>query len=145
MSLSGPSDEASGSGKVNPAIIAPGTTLDRATERGEKGRLARRLRIMPTLIRLFIFLLLLAGLGFGGMVALTLFVKPAEKEITIRIPARDLVPPADGNDPLGINALPDPVGIVSTESSAELLPPVSALASSEEGDETITTVEPPPE
>ena len=101
---------------------------------------------MPTLIRLFIFLLVLAGLGFGAMVGLATFVKPPEKEITIRIPARDLLPPADSNDPLGINALPDPVGIVSVESSEEL-PPVSGLSSesSEEGDDTITTVEPPPE
>ena len=45
---------------------------------------------MPTLIRLVVFLLFLAGLVFAAMFALTVFVDPGEKEITIRIPARDL-------------------------------------------------------
>ncbi len=47
---------------------------------------------MPTLVRLFVVLLLLAGLVVAGMVALTMFVDPGEKEITVRIPARDLAP-----------------------------------------------------
>lgn len=47
---------------------------------------------MPTLVRLFVVLLFLAGLVLAGMVALTLFVDPGEKEITVRIPARDLAP-----------------------------------------------------
>lgn len=94
---------------------------------------------MPTLIRLVIFLLVLAGLIFGGMVALTLFVDPGEKDITIKIPTRDLVPPPlNGNDPLGINGLPAPVNIVPKEPSAEpALPPPE--------DSSVTTVEPPPE
>ena len=96
---------------------------------------------MPTLIRLFIFLLVIAGLVFGGMVALTLFVDPGEKQVVIKIPTRDLVaPPANANDPLGINALPDPVGIVAVESSEappSSTPPVSS--------DSITTIEPPPE
>ena len=47
---------------------------------------------MPTLVRLFVLLLFLAGLVLAGMVALTIFVDPGEKEITVRIPARDLAP-----------------------------------------------------
>jgi hypothetical protein len=97
---------------------------------------------MPTLIRLFIFLLVIAGLIFGGMVALTLFVDPGEKQVVIKIPTRDLVaPPANTNDPLGINALPDPVGIVSRESSAP--PPAPSVPPADS--DSITTVEPPPE
>ena len=43
---------------------------------------------MPTLIRLFLVLAVLAGLGFAGMFALTVMVDPGEKDITIKIPAR---------------------------------------------------------
>jgi hypothetical protein len=46
---------------------------------------------MPTLIRLFIFLLVLAGLAFGGMIALVAMVKPPDELVTIRIPSRDLL------------------------------------------------------
>lgn len=47
---------------------------------------------MPTLIRLIVGLLFLVGLFYAGMFALTVFVDPGEKEITVRIPARDLTP-----------------------------------------------------
>jgi hypothetical protein len=50
---------------------------------------------MPTLIRLFIVLLVLAGLVYGAMLALVIFVKPADELVTIRIPPRELVPPAE--------------------------------------------------
>ncbi len=46
---------------------------------------------MPTLIRLIIMLLFLAGLVYAGMIALIAFVEPTPKEVTIRIPARDLL------------------------------------------------------
>lgn len=46
---------------------------------------------MPTLIRLIITLLFLAGLVYAGMVALVAFVEPTPKEVTIRIPSRDLL------------------------------------------------------
>lgn len=45
---------------------------------------------MPSLFRLLIVLLFLGGLVFGGMVALTAFVEPVEKDVTVRIPARNL-------------------------------------------------------
>ena len=46
---------------------------------------------MPTLIRLIITLLFLAGLVYAGMFALVAFVEPTPKEVTIRIPQRDLL------------------------------------------------------
>jgi len=46
---------------------------------------------MPTLIRLIITLLFLAGLVYAGMVALIAFVEPTPREVTIRIPQRDLL------------------------------------------------------
>ena len=54
---------------------------------------------MPTLIRLFVILLVLAGLVYGGMLALVIMVRPPEELVTIRIPARELIPPAN-RDPL---------------------------------------------
>jgi hypothetical protein len=49
---------------------------------------------MPTLIRLIVVLLVLVGIGYGAMLALVMTVHPADKDVTIRIPARDLVPGA---------------------------------------------------
>ena len=46
---------------------------------------------MPSLIRFLIVLLFLAGLVFGGMVALTVFVTPQDKDVTMRVPTRDLL------------------------------------------------------
>ena len=46
---------------------------------------------MPTLIRLVVILLVLVGLAYGGMFALVAAVDVGEKDITIRIPTRDLV------------------------------------------------------
>lgn len=54
---------------------------------------------MPTLIRLIVILLVLVGIGYGAMFALTVFVQPRQKDVTIRIPARDLVPQPN-RDPL---------------------------------------------
>lgn len=45
---------------------------------------------MPTLIRFIVFIAFLAALVFGSMVALTVFVEPTPREMTERIPARDL-------------------------------------------------------
>jgi hypothetical protein len=73
---------------------------------------------MPTLIRLFVVLIVLAGLGFAGMFALTVMVDPGEKDITIKIPARELVP-ADNSDVIDVNDLPAPVNVVSRASSEE--------------------------
>ena len=71
---------------------------------------------MPTLIRLFIVLVVLAGLGFAGMIALTVMVDPGEKDITIKIPARELVVP-DATQAIDVNDLPAPVNVAPRESS----------------------------
>lgn len=54
---------------------------------------------MPTLIRLIVILLVLVGLGYGAMFALVAIVQPRDKNVTIRIPARDLMPSTQ-RDPL---------------------------------------------
>ncbi|MGV8856014.1 MAG: histidine kinase [Devosia sp.] len=46
---------------------------------------------MPTLIRLIITLLFLAGLVYVGMFALVAYVQPTPKQVSIHIPARDLL------------------------------------------------------
>ena len=45
---------------------------------------------MPTLIRFLIVVLFLTGLAYAAMFALTVFVEPREKEVSDRVPARDL-------------------------------------------------------
>jgi hypothetical protein len=72
---------------------------------------------MPTLIRLFLVLVVLAGLGFAGMFALTIMVDPGERDITIRIPARELMPADAGPDIIDVNDLPAPVNIAPRPSS----------------------------
>lgn len=47
---------------------------------------------MPTLTRLIIILLVLAGLLYAGMIALVTFVHPTQTEMTIRVPAEKLNP-----------------------------------------------------
>jgi hypothetical protein len=54
---------------------------------------------MPTLIRLLVLLLVLVGIAYGAMFALVALVDPGEKEVSIRIPARNLLP-APERDPL---------------------------------------------
>ncbi len=67
---------------------------------------------MPTLIRLIIILLFLAGLVYGGMIALVTYVQPNPKETTIRIPQRDLLgggePTLPGQTPAAAPADPAP-------------------------------------
>jgi hypothetical protein len=46
---------------------------------------------MPTLFRLLVTLLFLAGLVYAGMFALVAFVEPTPREISQRIPARELL------------------------------------------------------
>jgi len=83
---------------------------------------------MPTLIRLLVALLFLAGLGYAALFALTIFVDPGEKEITHRIPARDLVVDGGGapERPLA-ESLPRPE-TQSTEPAAQPTPPAAPAA-----------------
>ncbi len=46
---------------------------------------------MPSLFRLLITLLFLAGLVYAGMFALVAFVEPNQKEVSQRVPTRDLL------------------------------------------------------
>ncbi|MEX0627361.1 MAG: histidine kinase [Cucumibacter sp.] len=45
---------------------------------------------MPTLIRFVVLLAFIAALIYGSMIALTIFVEPNQREMSERIPARDL-------------------------------------------------------
>ncbi|MEO3389270.1 histidine kinase [Mesorhizobium sp. CAU 1741] len=47
---------------------------------------------MPTLFRLVFTLALLAGLAYGAMYALVIFVEPNRGEMTVRIPPERLNP-----------------------------------------------------
>ncbi len=91
---------------------------------------------MPTLIRLFLVLVVLAGLGFAGMFALTMVVDPGEKDITIKIPARELIP-AEAPDSIDVNDLPAPVN-VAPRASSEAAP--SSEAPAEGGESGVETV-----
>ncbi len=42
---------------------------------------------MPTLFRFFFVIAVLAGLGFGAMIALAYLVEPEAREITVPIPS----------------------------------------------------------
>ena len=50
---------------------------------------------MPTLFRLVTFIVIMAGLVYGGMYALATFVHPTKGEMSVRIPAEKLNPPAE--------------------------------------------------
>lgn len=45
---------------------------------------------MPSLIRFLITLAVLAGIAYGAMVALVMFVQPNEREISVRVPTDQL-------------------------------------------------------
>lgn len=45
---------------------------------------------MPSLIRFLVICGILAGLGYGSMFWLANFVEPNSREMSIRIPAKDL-------------------------------------------------------
>ncbi|ODT82298.1 MAG: hypothetical protein ABS76_08605 [Pelagibacterium sp. SCN 64-44] len=63
---------------------------------------------MPTLFRLLITLLFLAGLAFAGMFALVTFVEVKPREVTQRIPTRDLLGETGPASSGGGTGLPQP-------------------------------------
>jgi hypothetical protein len=79
---------------------------------------------MPTLIRLFIVLIVLAGVAFAGMLALAIFVDPGEKVIRVRIPPEQLGMEAAqaNNDPLGIRNAPQPLPGTTTTTTTTAEP-----------------------
>jgi hypothetical protein len=80
---------------------------------------------MPTLIRLVIFLLVLVGLAYGAMFGLVAMVEPGEKDVTVRIPTRELV------------AAPDSAPVVRREIDTTRQAPVVAVEPT--GDEPAPT------
>jgi hypothetical protein len=90
---------------------------------------------MPTLIRIVVFLLVLGGLAFGAMFALVIFVEPADKEVTVRIPARDLLP-APERDPLVLREIDTSraVGSPPPDEPAAAVPDNAPDGVQEEGD-----------
>ena len=78
---------------------------------------------MPTLIRLLVLLLVLVGIAYGAMFALVALVDPGEEEVSIRIPARNLLP-APERDPLVRRE-------IDTSRSVELEPPVEPAPAAE--------------
>lgn len=63
---------------------------------------------MPTLFRLLITLIFLAGLGYAGMFALVTFVKPEPKEVSLRVPTRDLLGETNSPQTGAGTSLPQP-------------------------------------
>ena len=47
---------------------------------------------MPTLFRFVVTLLVLAGIAYGAMLALVMFVEPRTAEMTVRVPPAKLDP-----------------------------------------------------
>ncbi|MHB1110380.1 MAG: hypothetical protein ACYCZU_08715 [Devosia sp.] len=88
---------------------------------------------MPTLIRFVVILLVLVGLAYGGMFALVAVVDPGEKEITVRIPTRDLIA-APEREPLVRRE-------IDTSRTADSPPPVDG-APAEPADGDVRTLEP---
>jgi len=84
-------------------------------------------------------LLVLSGLVFAGMIALTVMVDPGEKDVTIKIPARDLVPPAA---PIDLSNLPAPVNVAPKDASSasDNLPSIDT-SDSEASDSGVKTVD----
>jgi hypothetical protein len=82
---------------------------------------------MPTLIRLIITLLFLAGLVYAGMFLLVAFVEPTPKEVTIRIPARDLLNES-APTPAGQTAVPaEPPSLVAPAPEVPATGPAAAI------------------
>jgi hypothetical protein len=97
---------------------------------------------MPTLIRLIVVLLVLAGLAFGAMFALVATVTPRDKQVTVRIPARDLVPSAT-NDPLVRREIDTsrPTTPVEAAPVEPVAPPAEAPTETGENQGDVVTVE----
>ena len=47
---------------------------------------------MPSLFRFLVLIGVLAGIGYGSMVALAVLVEPTPREMTVRIPSERMKP-----------------------------------------------------
>lgn len=52
---------------------------------------------MPTLFRFLVTIGLLAGIAYGTMYALVIYVQPRQSEMSVRIPADKVNKPAETN------------------------------------------------
>ena len=95
---------------------------------------------MPTLIRLLVVLLVLAGIAFGAMFALVAAVTPRDKQVTIRIPARELVPSA-ADEPLVRREIDTSRPAAPAETPASPAVPAEAPADNGQNQGDVVTVE----
>lgn len=99
---------------------------------------------MPTLIRLIVVLLVLVGIAFGAMFALVATVTPRDKQVTMRIPARELMPSV-ANDPLVRREIDTsrPTTPVETPAVETPAPPATPVAPADTAadDSDVVTVE----
>lgn len=58
---------------------------------------------MPSLIRFLVFCGVIAGIVYGAMYALVIFVEPRPREITVRVPTERVNEPAESRDTGGDN------------------------------------------
>ncbi|MEO1748156.1 MAG: hypothetical protein AAFR27_05955 [Pseudomonadota bacterium] len=61
---------------------------------------------MPSLIRFIMTLLVLGGLAYAGMFALTVFVEPNPREMTVRVPQDRINPRPVERAPLPVAETP---------------------------------------
>lgn len=74
---------------------------------------------MPSLIRFLVFCGVVAGLVYGGMFALVHYVKPREREISVRVPPEKLTPaPPGASLPLAVQPVDVPAATGSAEPDA---------------------------
>mgnify|MGYP001132474551 CR=1 FL=1 len=71
----------------------PETASHKETDSGGKQKQGQDSpELMPTLFRFIITLAVLAGIVYGAMFALVIFVEPKQAELSVRIPAEKLLP-----------------------------------------------------
>jgi hypothetical protein len=92
---------------------------------------------MPTLIRLLVLLLVLVGVAYGAMFALVALVDPGEKEISIRIPSRNLLP-APERDPLVRREIDTSRPVEPAAAEPEPAPAAGEPAAEEDGATTLS-------
>jgi hypothetical protein len=71
----------------------PETASHKETDSGGKQKQGQDSpELMPTLFRFIITIAVLAGIVYGAMFALVIFVEPKQAELSVRIPAEKLLP-----------------------------------------------------
>jgi hypothetical protein len=71
----------------------PETASHKETDSGGKQKQGQDSpELMPTLFRFIITVAVLAGIVYGAMFALVIFVEPKQAELSVRVPAEKLLP-----------------------------------------------------